>query len=345
MSNDVLNTLIMTVVMALAIGAGFYVTQKVQPAEIERLEQEEEAIRLRQAEVETLMAEESIASVEAAEALQRWNARYKILPDQLTSPDVVDYLNALSRSGFRAFDITLSGVQNRGTFSVYTYNITGMAYYESLYAFIWNVENGRGLYQLHGLSVDKEVTTIPDRENEVDRQVVLARFAMTMDAYFAGSDGMSAPDSLMEIPASVLPPRRPPVNPFYPLILTDLPNNVDDLVDVEMDGLVSVVGGQAVFVRKGEMRTLRVGDRVFLGHVASVDPNRARVVIALNKGGIRERVELDLQTGERFRQAIGSVQLENVRGPVMEDAPPAPGTPEARRSGLYQGTAIPTPQN
>ena len=109
MSNDVLNTIILTVVMALALGIGYYVTQQVQPKRLDALLAEEEAIRLRQAELQDLLGQEAIASEEAAEAYRRWNARYKVLPDQLSSPDVVDYLNALSRSGFRSFDITLAG--------------------------------------------------------------------------------------------------------------------------------------------------------------------------------------------------------------------------------------------
>ncbi|MDX1440136.1 MAG: hypothetical protein R3284_09550, partial [Rubricoccaceae bacterium] len=88
------------------------------------------------------------------------------------------------------------------------------------------------------------------------------------------------------------------------------------------------------------MRTLNQGDRVYLGRITSIDPNNASVVIDLNKGGIRERVELDLQTGERYRQAMGPVQLNPVVGPSMDNAPPAPGTPEARRAGMYNAAPI-----
>lgn len=340
MSNDVLNTIILTVVMALAIGIGLYVTQKVQPVELERLEQEEEAIRLRQAEVETLLVEEAQASQEAAQALRRWNSRYKILPDRLSSPDVVDYLNALSRSGFRQFDLTLAGSQQQANYSTFTYTISGTAYFESLYAFIWHIENSRGLYRVRDLSIEKVITAIPNPETDIDREVILAQFSMAVDAFFGGSEGMSAPDSIIAVPDEALPSRRAAINPFYPLVLENLPPNSDDLVDVEEDELVSVVGGAVVFNHGGDLRTLRAGDRVYLGRITAVDPNTARVIVDLNKGGIRERVELDLQTGERFRQAIGSVQLQRVQGPVMEDAPPPPGTPEARRAGLYSPVPI-----
>jgi len=341
MSSEVLNTLILATLMAVVTGAGYYVTKKQQPAELTRLEQQEEAIRLAQAEVETLLVGEAQASAEAREALARWNARYKVLPNELTSADVVQYLNALSRVGFKSFDLTLAGIADNGTHSVYTYNVTGEAYFESLYGFIWNVENNRAMYRVRDLQITKSIVTRPNPETGVDRMEVMARFSFAVDAYFAGQQGMSAPDSLMSVPAEAFPPRRPFVNMFFPFVLESLPPNTDDLVDVEEDSLSSVVGGTAVFVRNGEMRSLRAGDRIYLGRISSVDPTRAIIVADLNKGGIRERIELHLATGERFRQAIGSSTLERSSGPVLTTPPPAPGTPDAIREGTYTPVPIP----
>lgn len=341
MSNEVLNTLILGVFLAVASGAGYYFTQKQQPAEIEALDEEIEAIENRKAEVETLIADEAQADQEAALALQRWNTRYKVLPAELSSPDVVAYLNALSSRGFRKFDLSLSGETMGGTASYFTYAINGQAYFESLYSFIWHVENNRALYRIRDLNVRKLVTTV--EVGGVDRQVVLADFSMQVDAFFGAHSQVSAPDSASALPAAAYPPRRAATNPFYPYILESLPPNSDDLVEVDSDSLTAVIGGSAVFMRGGEMRQLRTGDRVYLGRISSIDARTARVVVSLNKGGIRERVEIDLNTGERYRQAIGDATLQRgpVRGPVIESAPPAPGTPEAEGHELYQSVEIP----
>ena len=87
-----------------------------------------------------------------------------MLPSELSSPDVVPYLNALSTRGFERFDLTLSGLTPGQTASYYTYQVTGQAYFESLYAFIWHLENGRGLYRVRDLSIKKKVTTIGGSE-------------------------------------------------------------------------------------------------------------------------------------------------------------------------------------
>ena len=344
MSNDILNTIILSVLLAGTAGGGYYVTQTQQPERLAEIETEIEAIENRDAEVETLIAQEAIASQEAAATLARWNTRYKVLPAQLSSAEVVSYLNALSARGFDRFDLSLTGVTPGETASHFTYQATGSAYFESLFAFIWHLENSRGLYRVRDLSVKKEVTT--STASGVERQVVLAEFAMAIDAYYSTNSDISAPDSAVVPPAEAFPPRRAAVNPFFPYILDELPPNSDDLVDVEVDQLVSVIGGLAVFDRGGDLRQLRSGDRVYLGRVAGVDAARGKVTIDLNKGGIRERVELDLETGERYRQHIGRATVFPTTreaipaGPVLDAAPPAPGTPEAEAQGTYQPAQI-----
>lgn len=346
MSNDVLNTIVLSVLLAATVGGGYYVTHRVQPEELHAIEADIEAIESRDAQVETLMAEEAVASEEAAATLARWNTRYKVLPATLTSSEVVSYLNALSTRGFQRFDLSLSGVVPGPTASTYTYQVTGEAYFESLFAFIWHLENGRGMYRVRDLSIKKEVTTVGETEDSPGRQVVLASFAMSVDAYFSSDRDISAPEGSIVPPPEAFPARRAAVNPFFPFILETLPANVDDLVEVETDPLVSVVGGMAVFERGGQLRQLRSGDRVYLGRVSSVDPERARVSIDLNKGGIRERVDIDLDTGERYRQHLGGARLSAPRGsipagPALQEAPPAPGTPEAIDAGTYKAIAPP----
>lgn len=332
MNSDILNTLVLAAVLAAAVGAGLYVTKKRQPAELERLEQEETALRLRQAEVAELLVEQAESREAAEAALRRWNARYKVLPERLSSPEVVDYLNALSASGFKHFDVTLQGTRRQSDHSALSYGVQGRGYLESLYRLVWNVENGRGLYRINDLRISGAPDEVPNPETDIPRMVHLVDFSFSIEAYFGGAEGMSAPEALVSVPEHVLPARAPARDLFFPLVLDVLPPNTDNLVDVERDSLVSVVGNGAVFRDAVGTRSVREGERVYLGTLTSVDPAEARVTADLNKGGIRERVELRLATGERYRQALGPVRLTPVAPPPARPAPPAPGTPEARRA-------------
>jgi hypothetical protein len=57
-----------------------------------------------------------------------------------------------------------------------------------------------------------------------------------------------------------------------------------------------------------------VGDNIYLGQIIEVDPIEGRVRARLNKGGIIDEVEIYLQSGDRSRQAQGSVQ----RSPLLD---------------------------
>ena len=89
MSNEVINTLILSVFLAAAVGTGYYFTKKQQPIRLAEVESEIEAIESRAVELEGLLSQEALASESAAQTLKQWNTRYKVLPTELSSPDVV----------------------------------------------------------------------------------------------------------------------------------------------------------------------------------------------------------------------------------------------------------------
>lgn len=331
-TNDTLNTLVLTALLALVVGLGVYITQKKQPEQLHLLEQEETALRMRQAELADLLLEQAETREIADDAMRRWNSRYKILPQLITSPSVVNYLNDLSREGFHTFDVTLGGVSRHQGFNTLSYSISGTGYFEALYRFIWEVENGRALYRINDLSITEITHDEPNPVTEVPRRMQLVQFSMNLLAYFGGEDGLSAPDISVAIPLDMLPTQTTAGNPFFPLILADLPPNTDNLVDLDNDELISVIGDVAIFRSSMGPRPVRQGERVYLGRIVSVDAQRARVVAELNKGGIRERLEIELATGDRYREAIGRTQLVPLNTPITtRPSPPQPGTPEYRR--------------
>ena len=84
-------------------------------------------------------------------------------------------------------------------------------------------------------------------------------------------------------------------NPFYPII-HQLPPNSKDLPDVEKSRLVGISERNIYLVdQNGKVRTLDIGDKVYLGHLESIDTNDKSATFYLNKGGIFDKVTLKAQ--------------------------------------------------
>lgn len=323
MTNVGYNIIVLSVFWVLAVGGGVYATFVKQPGELDRVHKAEQMIQMEQAELTALLVEETESEQLAAEALSRWNARYRSIPAKLTSAEVVGYLNQLTPSGFENFDVSYDRTTDLADFSYHTYRINGRGYFNSLYRFVWEIENGRPFYRLRDLSLDHIDVLKNDANTDRERLQVMVSFTLNVEAYYGGVEGMSPEGVLLantdaglptgveafELPPDVLPVRRPATNPFYPLIMDQLPPNTDNYVDVETATLVSIAGDVAVFQFNGEYRSVGVGDAVYLGYITALDQLGGKVHVRLNKGGIIDEVTLELDTVGRFMQARGANRL------------------------------------
>lgn len=84
-------------------------------------------------------------------------------------------------------------------------------------------------------------------------------------------------------------------DPFKPLILSQLPPNLEGLLNVDQAKLVALTNKSAFIIdQKGEMKEMKVGSKVYLGYLSKIDLNRGKVIFELNKGGIYSTVVLQL---------------------------------------------------
>lgn len=330
MSNKVIyNIVILAVVWIAVVSAGVYVTMFEQPEELERAEKAEKVVKLKQAELASLMTEHATSAEQADVALRKWRARYKIIPEQLSGPEVIGYLNELTKSGFEVFDVSSSGVQSGGDYSYHSFSVSGRGYFSELYRIVWELENNRYFYRIPELTLVHMDIITENEKTGTETLKVMVSFQMQIDAIYGGADGMSAPleneqppreaanlpiarakSEAPPVPGEILPDRRPRVNPFFPLIMQQLPPNTYGLINVEQAQLISLVGDQAIFQEEGgQYRAVGVGDDVYLGQITDIDPIEGRVEARLNKGGIIDAVELYLQSGALNREAVGSVRM------------------------------------
>ena len=327
MANLYQNLIVIGFCLILVTGGGVYVTFFKQPEERARLEKAEQVAKSKQVELTTLIAEAARSEDQAEQVERRWKSRYKEIPHTLVSEAVIAFLNENTKSGFQPFDISFDRHERGTSFSKYVFNISGRGQMGSLYNLIWQIENNRQFYRIADLELDHFdlLTTDPDTERK--KLHVMVSFDFQLEAYYGGKEGLSATDVLelesdelglntplpmkdiSQVPAGILPPRRMAENPFYPLILDNIPPNTRGLLDTDKAKLVSIVGSEAVFEEEEQFVTLKLGDEVYLGHVTEIDPRLGLVRARLNKGGIVDEVEFYLDTGDRFRQAAGASRL------------------------------------
>ncbi len=310
------------------IASGVYM-MNAKKVDLDRAISAEKVVRLKKAELDELFLQQTSSEAAAKDATRRWFARYKIIPEELKSPDVIAYLNGLTAAGFKNFDVTSTGTKSEPDFSYHTYAVDGRAYFSSLYKFIWDIENNRNFYRIDNLTLDEIDLITTDRKSGKERMQIMVSFRMSLNAYFSGTEGVSAPEELfaelMEgellptgwssqlppVPTDILPANSPAINPFYPGILQNIPPNTDDHLEIEATGteLISIVGGKAVFRDDTGYRTLGIGDPIYLGQITDIDPLEGRVLARLNKGGIIDEVEVFLQSEDSYRRAMGGTRL------------------------------------
>ncbi|MEM8485653.1 MAG: hypothetical protein AAF564_08885 [Bacteroidota bacterium] len=322
------SVLVMGFLWAIVIGLGYYM-MNAKEDDLERAIRAEKVVRLKKAELDELFLKQTSSESAAKDATRRWFARYKIIPEELKSPEVIGYLNGLTASGFKNFDVTATGTKTEPDYSYHTYAVDGRAYFPSLYKFIWDIENNRNFYRINDLTLDEIDLISTDKKTGKERMQIMVSFRMTLNAYYSGTEGVSAPEDLfaelMEgellptgwssqlppVPKDILPDNAPAINPFYPGILKNIPPNTDGLLEIEAVGteLISIVGGKAVFRDESGYRTLGVGDNIYLGEITDIDPLSGKVDARLNKGGIIDRVEVFLNNEESYRRAVGGTRL------------------------------------
>jgi len=318
------NQILLVTCLVLLIASGTYLTYFRQQNTLNSLEQEIEAKREEQENIQTLQTNLTKARARLDTLRQQWRTRYKIIPETVSSPAAVNYLTELTQTGFETFNVTSGGVEERNGYSVRTFSAEGEASFKSLYRFVWTVENNRPFYRIRDLSLSYLEKRTQDEETSRTKMDVLVSFQMNVQAVYGAVDKIeqNRPSDEREVeglpvvqtstspplPSSVLPDPAPERNPFYPLVFEQIPPNEYGRLNVESATLVSIIDGRAVFKTGDGFERVAEGDRVYLGRIVEVNSTKGRVVARLNKGGVVEKVEFTLDADslpQRLRNREG----------------------------------------
>ena len=283
MKYSIRNTLILATTLLLLAGGGwFYISYTFNPQieDAQALEQEKEQ-ELR--ELTNLADEFSRAQASYNQAIfTRLNFPKELFATH-NSSELFEYLRQLNEDiSFTELNYTLQDSLLNNDHGIIRATIEGEGRYENLTNFIYRIEFSRPLLKV--MSV--QLSNIEDLE-----RIQNVSFQIGVNAYYRrGEWSNNIADQYTSGPLGNI--RH---NPFYPLIRS-VPPNTDNLLDVDQSRLVGIAGRQALVIdQDGTLNRLRVGDRVYLGTLRSIYPERGEAEFQLNRGGIVDRVILNIE--------------------------------------------------
>ena len=288
MSYKARNSLILGILVFLVLGAGIYIRGFHLTAKAEKIETEIKRIDEELQNTPNLVNQFNNLSSTLEEARGRWENRSKDIPPEDISSQTYAYFSRLiDLSGPIKLDMVFQGTEQKENYGYNMYNLKGEAPFDNWYRFVWYLENGRKLYKINSMKV--RGIEIPPKDGEPGGFVV--GYEMVVHAYFSTIPELaSAPGERAIIP------NRLAVDPFGPVIMADVPPNLDGLVEIERSDLKAVIPGKAfVLDQENTIRALSEGDEVYLGYVTRIIPEEGRIECTLNKGGIIEKVELTIR--------------------------------------------------
>jgi hypothetical protein len=209
------------------------------------------------------------------------------IPKDLSSIKFYNFMNnVLSNfSEHTQVDIEFQKREQAKEFYFYEYKLTGRGFYNEVFRLIYSIEQSKELKKIIKLSMGNMIQT-----DDEGIPLFLVSFEMNAQVYFS-NDSRFAPEELVENDLRT----GPIYDAFYPLIRNEIPPNIDELLDVQGSKLLALIP-EGAFIADTHGNTYLVweGEQVYLGYLTQIDYEENTVSFILNKGGIIEKITLEL---------------------------------------------------
>ncbi len=209
------------------------------------------------------------------------------IPKDLSSIKFYNFMNnVLSNfSEHTQVDIEYQKREQARDFFFYEYKLTGSGFYNEVFRLIYSIEQSKELKKITTLSLGNMIKTDDEKI-----PLFLVSFEMNAQVYFS-NDSRFAPEVLVENDLRT----GPIYDAFYPLIRNEIPPNIDELLDVQGSKLLALIP-EGAFIADTHGNTYLVweGEQVYLGYLTQIDYEENTVSFILNKGGIIEKITLEL---------------------------------------------------
>jgi hypothetical protein len=217
------------------------------------------------------------------------------IPQNLSSIKFYNFVNNVTNGYSDKTQVNVEFLEQKPEkeFFYHEYKLTGFGYFNEVYNLIYAIEQSKELKKVKNVTLGNLVQTSKD-----DVPVYLVNFTMTVQVYFS-NDSRFAPATFVE--NSLISPTI--YDAFYPLIRNEIPPNVDDLLDVQGANLLALIPeGAFIADSKGNTYLVWEGEQVYLGYLTKIDYQNSRVSFILNKGGIIEKLDLELDRTETKKE-------------------------------------------
>lgn len=215
------------------------------------------------------------------------SARKFNIPQDLSSIKFYNFINIIS-VGFSPntqIDVEFIDQKKDKQFYSFGYKITGNGPYNDIYKLIYSIEQSKELKKIRTLTLTNQIST-----NKEGIPNFVVNFSANVDVLFS-MDNRFTTSTFVENNLFTELKR----DAFYPLIRTQIPPNIDELLDVQGAKLLALIPEGAFLAdTKGNTYLLWEGEQVYLGYLTKIDYEHNSVSFVLNKGGIIERVEIGI---------------------------------------------------
>ncbi|MEE9432340.1 MAG: hypothetical protein V3V16_14935 [Melioribacteraceae bacterium] len=287
MNKKLVSTLFLVAILfVIAIGGGVY-AYYFQAEELESKEKELKGLKVNAENTEELEMQLADLKVRVAELDSILSLRKFIIPTDLKQSSFFKFVNKASSSFSEQshVNVTYSGAGKVDDFYSYTYSCAGTAEFNDFFKLAYAIEQSKELKKISGGTLNNFV--------EVDDDGVahyLVNYSMNVKVYYADNDQYSSSDYRENRLKS-----NPLYNVFYPLIREKVAPNTKNLLDVQTAQLLAIIpDGAYVTDASGKTALLWEGDEVYLGYLTKIDFETNEVKFILNKGGIIEKITLNL---------------------------------------------------
>jgi len=287
MNRKLKNTLALVAILLLIIIGGSIFSFFVQKGKIDEKTKELNSLNANTSNTEDLLTKLDNLKSRAAELDSILSLRKFNIPVGLLQSDFYDFVNKVSFNFApdSYVNIEYADLVIQAHYNYFTYKLSGTAYFNDVYKLIYAIEQSKSLKKILTCSFKNFVSV--DDEGVAHYYV---NYTFKVAVYFSADD---------QYASAVTKENRLVPNPiydiFYPLIRNEIPPNIDDLLDVQAAQLLALIPeGAFIADSKGVTYLLWEGDQVYLGYLTEIDYDKNEVHFVLNKGGIIEKVTLEL---------------------------------------------------